>query len=86
MPLGVEEDLPDCSHIWPDKTELSLQEADDEQPTDPIQHVHYPCAKEHEDAIELTYVEDAKEGMALGPLEDYQAAELCGCKPEQLCY
>ena len=64
MPIGVEEDLPDCSHIWPDKAELSLQEADEEQPTDPIQHTNYPSAKEHENAIELTYVEDAEEGVA----------------------
>ena len=86
MPLGVDEDLPDCSHIWPNKTELSLQEENEETPTDPIQHANYPSAKEHENAIELTYEEDKAEGMALGPLDDMQAATLCVCTPAQLCH
>ena len=86
MPLGVEEHLPDCSHVWPNKTELTLQDEEEETPCDPIKHGNYPSAAEHEDAIEATYIEDKEESMVLGPPDEPQAAELCGCSVQQLCH
>ena len=90
VPLGVEEYLPDVSHIWPNKTELAdedaLQQADHEQPPPPHQADNYPSAREHEGAIEATYAEEVQLGLVEGPLNEAQAAETCRCTPNELCH
>ena len=90
LPLGVEEALPDASHIWPHKTELAdeeeLQAADNEQPPPPQQADNYPSAIEHEEAIEATYLEEVTLGLVSGPYSEQEAAEVCNCSPDQLCH
>ena len=37
LPLGVEEELPDTSHVWPDKSELAgTDDEDDTAPPPPL--------------------------------------------------
>ena len=90
LPLGVEEPLPDTSHIWPSKEELAdedpLQEADEEQPPPPQQAENYPSALEHEEAIEATFREEVALGLVSGPHTDEEAARICGCAPSELCH
>lgn len=90
LPLGVEEHLPDTSRIWPSKQELAdedgLQEADEEQLPPPQQAENYPSAAEHEAAIEATFLEEVQLGLVSGPHTDEEAAQICGCTPDQLCH
>ena len=88
LPLGVEETLPDTSHIWPDKGELAGtdDEMDTPAPPAPTRAENYPSAAEHEDAIEATYIEERSLGLVYGPLTEAEAAALCGCSPHQLCH
>ena len=86
LPLGVEEELPEAHGIWPSKTELTGVDQHEPHIDPPRAHPNYPSAKEHEDAIEATYIEDRTEGMVSGPHTPAEAANICGCQVPDLCH
>lgn len=47
---------------------------------------NYPSAKEHEEDLRLTYIEDVKDGLALGPMTEAQAADICNCEVGDLIH
>ena len=47
---------------------------------------NYSSAKDHENAIEETYIQDRGLGMALAPLTEESAARECNCHPSELCH
>ena len=82
VPLGVEEDLPLSPDVWPPTPRTT----DPHDLLEPAPHDNYPSAQEHQLALRDTYLEDVKEGYALGPFTSDQAATICGCTPPELCH
>ena len=84
VPLGVTGPVLEDQGVWPTKAELGEEVNLDQVPT-PFAAVNYPSAEVFEDAIEATFLEEAKLNMVLGPFTINEAAEVCGCTISELC-
>ena len=85
VPLGVTSPTLRTPDVWPTKEELRGEE-DPFPEYPPLQgRDNYPSAKEFTKEIEATFEEEKTMGMVLGPMTQQEAAEICGCQPDQLC-
>jgi hypothetical protein len=85
LPLGVDEELDPAWGIWPLKdayAEGDLLNTED----DPHPEPNYPSEELHRETLRKTYIEDALEGMVIGPVSPAEAARICNCTEEQLIH
>ena len=85
LPLGVTNQLP-RTEVWPSKEELSGQPLEDEDPPSLSSHKNYTSAEDHMEILEKTYEEEVLQGMVEGPCSLEEAAQICRCSPDELCF
>jgi hypothetical protein len=71
-PMGVDEMIPYHADVWPGRQTRNHPE----QELSPSMHNHNYCEANIE-AIRATYIEDVKDGMAIGPMPERRAMEAC---------
>ena len=79
VPLGVEEETLDSSHVWPTKEEMTGGESTSLL-LDVEAHSNYSSAIIHEDVIEQTVMEELSLELVAGPFSATEAADYCGCR------
>ena len=85
VPLGVNSPTWTSPGVWPTKDELKGESPEWEDLGEPSGRENYPSAKDFTSEVRRTFVEEVELGMVQGPYTKTQAAEVCGCHPEELC-
>ena len=86
VPLGVDEPIAPAHGVWPYKDAWIDEGISTDVPEEPHAEDNYPSAEEFGEDIVKTYEEDAAEGLVYGPHTEREAANICGCRPHELCY
>ena len=86
VPLGVSEPTLISPGIWPTKTELKGEDPTQDLLPPPVGRDNYSSADQFIAEIKQTFREEREDmGTVEGPFTITEAAEYCGCTPEELC-
>ena len=84
-PLVVSEPTLVSPGIWPTKAELKGEDPTQDFLPPPVGRDNYSSAEQFIAEIKQTFREERDMGMVEGPFTITEAAEYCGCTPEELC-